>query len=427
MNIKKVVIAIFVFVTFAQIQSFASVFETRDKNYVDNILLVNFHNSDNVLSNPIIELNTDNTLLVSFDDLNVEYTQYFYSVTHCDFMWKPSEIWKNEYLSYLQEDQIVDYTPSIGTRTNYLHYSFSFPNDRFMISKSGNYILEVYTKSGSGEVVPVLSRRFLVFEPLVGVGGKAIRATSSEYIHTKQEVDFLVNLSQLNSVSPYQEIKTVIMQNFRWDNAIVDLKPFMYRNNILDYNYNNDLNLFDGGNEFRYLDLKSLKTRYGNVKSIDVIDDLYYVRALIDLPRTYKNYLVDKDMNGNFFFATIDGGEVENMADYALVQFSLEMPAPNVEGDFYVAGRFSNWLFAEPYKMKYNYNTKLYTADIVLKQGYYNYCYVYIPKGSVVGDWSVIEGNHSQTVNQYTVLVYYKELGGTYTRLVGVAEFQSGM
>ena len=37
--------------------------------------------------------------------------------------------------------------------------------------------------------------------------------------------------------NPYEQVKVVLMQNYRWDNAITGLKPRYVNGSLLDYNY----------------------------------------------------------------------------------------------------------------------------------------------------------------------------------------------
>ncbi|HAH58068.1 MAG TPA: DUF5103 domain-containing protein, partial [Bacteroidales bacterium] len=53
------------------------------------------------------------------------------------------------------------------------------------------------------------------------------------------------------------------------------------------------------------------------------------------------------------------------------------------------------------------------------KQGYYNYLYAFLPNGSTKADLSRLEGTHYQTRNRYTILVYYREQGTRFDRLIG--------
>ena len=65
-----------------------------------------------------------------------------------------------------------------------------------------------------------------------------------------------------------RKIMVTIMQNGRLDNAITDLKPREVRGVELVYNYDG-INVFDGGSDYRYFDMKSLRYNSMRVKEID--------------------------------------------------------------------------------------------------------------------------------------------------------------
>ena len=69
--------------------------------------------------------------------------------------------------------------------------------------------------------------------------------------------------------------------------------------------------------------------------------------------------------------------------------------------------------------MKYDASTGSYVNDMLLKQGAYNYQYLWVPDGASIGQTAVIDGDKFQTINQYMVLVYHRPTGGRYDQLVG--------
>jgi hypothetical protein len=67
----------------------------------------------------------------------------------------------------------------------------------------------------------------------------------------------------------------------------------------------------------------------------------------------------------------------------------------------------------------------MYHGRLFLKQGYYDYLFAVVPDGKMRGSVSVIEGDHWETKNQYSVYVYYREKVPEYDRLVGYLTFNS--
>ena len=70
--------------------------------------------------------------------------------------------------------------------------------------------------------------------------------------------------------------------------------------------------------------------------------------------------------------------------------------------------------------MIYNFDLNAYEAKILLKQGYYNYEYVFLENMSKTGDATFLEGSYWETKNEYTIFVYHRQPGDSYDQLVGV-------
>jgi len=398
----------------------------RNENYVyqRSIHAIEIYRKDFELSDPVIQLNTDERFHVGFDDFEGSVKQYYFTVQHCTAGWGKSDIWVNEFIDGMEEDQVEKFESSFNTRTSYTHYEFEFPNERFILKKSGNYILKVYTYNQKGEIVPAFTNRFLVVDPKVVINATVNRAGTADDYETKQEIDFTISTTNYRIDAPYQDIKVVILQNWRWDNALTTLKPFMVKDNVLDYNYDNGVNLFDGANEFRRFDIKSLKFLSERVREISFNDTVYNVKLWDSEKRTYKAYAVDADINGKFLLKTDDEASVSAMGEYALVKFFLPFEAPIIEGNLYVAGGYNGWQYNPDNKMQYNFRRKGYEASILFKQGYYNFLYVLLPNNSQVGDATFIEGNHSYTLNTYTILVYHRQRGELYDELIATGNFE---
>ena len=70
--------------------------------------------------------------------------------------------------------------------------------------------------------------------------------------------------------------------------------------------------------------------------------------------------------------------------------------------------------------MKYNEETSSYESVQLLKQGAYNYLYLYVPDGSTKGETGPVEGNFYETENEYLILVYSRPFGERYDKLIGM-------
>ena len=69
--------------------------------------------------------------------------------------------------------------------------------------------------------------------------------------------------------------------------------------------------------------------------------------------------------------------------------------------------------------MKYNSDLGGYTANLLLKEGYYEYLYI------TPDDEYQLEGNHFETENTYDIIVYYRPPSKIYDVIVGYSRFKS--
>ena len=60
-----------------------------------------------------------------------------------------------------------------------------------------------------------------------------------------------------------------------------------------------------------------------------------------------------------------------------------------------------------------------------MKQGVYDYQYLFVPNDATRGTTKYTEGNYYETENGYLIMVYHGPLGGRYDKLIGYSILQS--
>ena len=75
--------------------------------------------------------------------------------------------------------------------------------------------------------------------------------------------------------------------------------------------------------------------------------------------------------------------------------------------------------------MIYYEEEKAYKGKLYLKQGYYNYQYIFLKDNTKTADDVLLEGMHSETENDYTILIYHRQLADDYDRLIAVKTLNS--
>lgn len=382
-----------------------------------------FSNSDNIKTvvlkpnavnfyAPIVRLNE--SINLSFDDLNANEEDYTYRIEHCTMDWTPSDLRDSEFVDGYVEDRIRDYENSFNTLQPFTHYKLSIPNENTKLKISGNYKVYVYNENDE----LAFERRFVVYEPKTTIGVTIYRSRDLSNIETNQSVEFIVNNPSFRINNPKQELFPVILQNNNWDTAIRGLKPQFFRGTQLIYKYNKETS-FLAGNEFLYFDSKSIRNTTLNIVRVELEDDLYHSYLYTNDERIDAPYTLFPDVNGNFIVRNLDSDESDLDADYSWVHFSLKS-SENLDGkDVFISGNYNNWQLNEQNKLDYNENLGIYEKAMLLKQGFYNFQYVTKNEEGEINN-SDIDGSFYQTENDYTVILYYKKFGSRYTSVIGV-------
>lgn len=370
---------------------------------------------------PIISLGAQQ-LKLSFDVLGSNNEYFQYTIIHCDQVWKPTNMQQSMYIKGVTYDNINDFKFSTNTYVKYVHYNLLLPNENMKPSIAGNYIVKVYRNFDENDLV--LTRRFMVQNAQTKITATARPASLAEFRYTKQELNFTIEYNATSIPNPLQDLKVVILQNNRWDNAMRDVQPLFASNGKLDYNYF-DKTLFNGGNEFRYFDIRNLRQYSVNIRT-KILDSLYKCMLNTDESRGSNQYFQYIDYNGKRIVANKEGQNSDLDGDYAAIKFQLSAtePLPS-DADVFVIGEFTDWKLKPEYKMTFNENRARYDLEVLLKQGRYEYAYAILDNETKKPDESIFEGNHSNTENEYMILVYNRNLQYNYDELVGTVIFNS--
>jgi hypothetical protein len=411
--------------------------KTQEEDYVnDNVLkyddyiykpvvrTVQFHEKGWDYSAPVIPLGGSEQLELSFDDLDGDKKQYSITFVHCNADWTPSDLMISEYLNGFYDLNFINFGFAQNTMQKYTHYSILFPQQSVQFTKSGNYLVYVYENGDYKSLV--LSRRFMVYDQKISVSATFRQPIGGGEQYNKQHIDFTISSSGYDLNNPFKDMKVVLTQNNRWDNAVTDIKPTFMNGNQFVYSLD-DASTFNGGNEFRYFDVRSVRFLTERVKEI-YRDENYknHARLQPDESRANKPYLFYNDFNGNFLIRNRETqGNMDVEADYVYVDFFLPYPIPESQGNFYVLGKLTDWRMNRSSKMTYNYSRSGYEAQLYLKQGYYNYFYVLSNDTKKGGDETITEGNHWDTENDYNIYVYHRKFGTYYDQLVGYKKMNS--
>ncbi len=381
----------------------------------DFIKTITFKSNTDVSELPILKLNE--RLILEFDVLNGDEDDYYYVIEHFDFDWTPSKLIKSEYLQGFDSQRITNYENSFNTYQLYSHYELQIPNQQTRLKVTGNYMLKIYDDYDE----LMFSRKFMVFQDLTNVGVSLKRSRDVRYINQKQSVDFIISSPNMLFNNPERTVKTLIIQNNNLNTSISNLKPLYTLGSQLIYKYDTESS-FWAGNEYLFFENKDVRGANVGVQFID-LKNIYHSYLFTDVIRADRPYTYNPDINGNFLITALDRENVEIEADYTTVHFSL-LHQELFDESIYLYGNFNNYALTEANKMTFNSESGYYELELLLKQGFYNYKYVVVDNNNQLHE-GAISGNYDQTENNYKVLVYYRDLGARYDKIIGFGEGSS--
>lgn len=391
--------------------SFSQVQEVNPPSFIKTI---NFKGNTNETQLPIIKIGEYLTL--EFDALNGNEADYYYKIDHFNYDWTPSVLAKSEFMNGFDNQRIRTYENSYNTYQIYSHYQLTIPNQQTRgLKLSGNYILSIFNSNNE----LVFSRKFMIYEDASTVGVSVKRSRDLKFIEEKQRVEIVINSNNTTLNNPTQTVKAIIIQNNNLKTAIHNLKPQYTLGNQLIYKYDTETS-FWGGNEYLFFENKDVRAANTGIRAID-LQEIYHNYLFTNVERASKPYTYNPDINGNYVITALNTENPNIEADYVWIHFSLKPNDAFKNKTIHVYGNFNNYVIDESTKLTYDTTYHIYTNKMLLKQGFYNYKYVAVNNNGDL-DEGAISGNFYQTENNYKVIVYYRDLGARYDKIIGIGE-----
>ena len=412
------VFVLFVNIAFAQRQP--------DRVYMEGIKTVKLFQQNDQQSIPLIRLGSADQLELHFDDLKAYPRNFFYTYQLCNADWSPALLNPFDYIKGFVQNRLSQYRASSIALTRYVHYQALLPDRSAMPIKSGNYLLKVFLDGDTSKLA--FTKRMMIVDERVNIGARISQPFNSSLMRTHQKLQVTVATKDLNIMSPQQQTKLVIIQNNRWDDAASGLLPAFIRNNILEYNGEQDA-LFPAGKEYRWADLRSFRFSSDRVDKIDKGQQPNRIYIKPDIVRNDLRYAFFNDRNGWNEISTTESINPWWQTDYAFVDFTLLPPnaKPFAGKDVFILGEFTGNQVSDSSVMEFDAVKGIYTKTLFLKQGYYSYNYVTKDKNqkNTKSEPSLTEGNYWETENEYLVLFYFRPLSSRHDELMGITRLNS--
>jgi hypothetical protein len=392
-------------ITLAVMLITAGTAKADNRIFADNIKSLTSTVNGDWMNKPVMELGSGDKLLIGFDELSHNFHRFTYRLEHCEWNWAPSEgLFESDWLEGFNDNPIEDYQNSINTTVLYTHYRLTIPNDRCRLRMSGNYRMTVYDE----DETPVLQVDFYVVEPLASIGLELTTNTDVDLNDSHQQIAWKLGYNSLRVINTDDQLHTVVMQNWRTDNARWDVRPNYVNTKGLEWEHNRQL-IFDAGNEFHRFEILDVSHTTMGLDRISWDGEYYQAWPFTAVER--RNYLTDKSADGAFVIRNSENREIDYTCDYVWVNYRLHVP---YQGDIIIDGYWTTDDNREHYHMTYDETDGTYKASILQKQGYYSYQFL-----TADGKVPRSEGSFYQTGNCYQIMVYYQATGERTWRLVG--------
>lgn len=357
---------------------------------------------------PIINLDTSQELVLSFDYLGTQSRQFQVEISHRSQSWKQSSITPSTYLDSFSYAYIQNAKASFTNNPSYRHVEYSFPNDQLRPAVSGNYLLEVYDSNGGtllfrmpffvteneGQISTQIDRLFAKRDD-----GRPVDQPSSKY----QYPNFVEY--------PQFDLSMSFAQNQFWGR--------MHKADFLDTISPNELNgrlqinnSFVGNYEFKTLNLQNFKADGQQIIEYSPGQN----PPSVTLRRDIQRFGVTPSP---FPLSNLGTPKNSRNSKYARVQFSLvtdSSVSPN--STIFVIGDFNNWIVNDFHQMEYDSEENIWKGNALIKQGRYAYKYVTVSNNNI--NDLALDQLFVSSAQEYFTFIYYKDPDKNFDRLLKV-------
>lgn len=357
---------------------------------------------------PAIELGSSEQLELSFDLLEFESRTLTLEFVHHTKDWGTSSLAPDSYIDGLQRIYLPFGQVSASRQPLYRAYIYSFPDDQFRFTKSGNYTLRV-TDNDTGYLL--FSVPFFIYENEGSVAGSIEDlSTSVRKLHKPVGRYTLPDfISQ-----PSFDLHFQFIQNRFLGRSIKNPQTDFSDDNVV-YAEAPVQPVFIGDYEFMKLDLSPLSLYNHQIRSFDPASTPMKVSLIDD---------TDAFHEGDRHSLSLFGSPDRNAdAPYTEVTFTLDADIEHEFDAIYLVGDFTNWAIQSDMKMDYSDAIDRWQTTALIKQGQYAYKYIVIRNQQL--DDLYFDSLFSRTEQEYLMLVYMRDNREFYDRLLQYGQFYS--
>jgi len=377
----------------------------------DLVFSVQLHRAGNRQSPPILRLDSNQQLQLSFDLLEYDSRQLRVTFTHHDPDWSRSGLAQEFYQDGFYNLNMDAGSVSRSTRPSFRNYQYTFPNDDVEFLVSGNYMLRVEDVDTGNSL---FSMPFFVTENEGNIRSEIEVQTTprrehrtSHYPRSTYELPDFID-------TPQFDLEFYYAQNQFWGRMVEARELDTSSPGEVLFEIRRE-NPFIGDYEFQFLSLNNLSQGASQIFEYD--------------PTTIppKVVLFDDVQGFSASRSRIAGNRSGNpslnlSAQYADVHFRFS-PDQNYSPDteIYLVGDFNNWAIRSDYALEYDEDIDRWTTNGIIKEGTYSYKYVLL-ENNTVRDLA-LDDAFTRTEQEYHAFVYFRDPNRFYYRLLQVNQF----
>lgn len=374
---------------------------------------IQFHRVGNPSSAPILNLDSNNQLLLQFEHLSIESQQFRVSLTHHNPDWSRSGLPPEQFMNGFYNLTLNSGEVSQNSRPTYRQYSFSFPTEQFQITKSGNYLLKI---EDGDTGFTVLTLPFFVSEN-TGTITSSVEELSRQNLRRVQRPVSQFTLPDFVE-QPQFDLEFYFAQNRFWGRTKqADELDFSAPDHVQFELSTQDA--FIGDYEFRTLSLNDLSQSDNEV--IEAFPSEIPSRLILrdDAEGFGTSGLINLARLGPF-----GNPDMSLRAGYADVvfRFDTESQIDSTES-VHLLGDFNNWSLNNSNKLQFDPQTGRLSTSQIIKKGSYKYKYVKVDGNEI--DDLYFDQNFVDNRQQYHAFAYMRDSNNFYYRLLQVQTFFS--
>lgn len=355
---------------------------------------------------PIMELGSNDKLILEFDELASISGQFTIRFSHHNKDWSPSNVPDAWLFDGINEVNLFGGEINQFYKPDYFHYKLEFPNRDIRFKISGQYLLHVHDYSSGSEL---FSMPFFVTEDegeLNIISETIFNATpngsAKDQIFGKYIYPEFVEFPQF-------DLSYSFAQNRFWrETRFADEKSFT-KEGITEFHLSRSA-AFQANFDFSELDISELSLQNPKIFNIEP--------ARIPIRVTLRDDVLNFLSNPKPVFRSENGNpKTSRTTQYANVRFRLNTDSKTLkDAPIYLIGDFNMWTISDRYKLNYQADLGVFQTSGILKQGIYSYKYVTVQNGVI--DPFKLSDTLTKRDQEYIGFVYYRDPDLNYDRLL---------